>query len=106
MQAAACSCDRIVVSTLRCGRSNPGSNPGHSNSVSGVPLPQIKSAMRTRFFYNAYIPETHSLLAFLPAKAEFLLMFDHTALHASVLVGTVCRYVLFFPVATNQPTRP
>ena len=21
--------DRIVVSTLRCGRSNPGSNPGH-----------------------------------------------------------------------------
>ena len=24
--------DRIVVSTLRCGRSNPGSNPGHGNS--------------------------------------------------------------------------
>ena len=23
--------DRIVVSTLRCGRSNPGSNPGHGN---------------------------------------------------------------------------
>ena len=21
--------DRIVVSTLRCGRNNPGSNPGH-----------------------------------------------------------------------------
>ncbi len=25
----AISRDRIVVSTLRCGRSNPGSNPGH-----------------------------------------------------------------------------
>ena len=24
--------DRIVVSTLRCGRSNPGSNPGHGKS--------------------------------------------------------------------------
>ena len=27
----ACSCDRIVVSTLRCGRSNLGSNPSHSS---------------------------------------------------------------------------
>ena len=26
--------DRIVVSTLRCGRSNPGSNPGHGSSCS------------------------------------------------------------------------
>ena len=25
--------DRIVVSTLRCGRNNPGSNPGHGTSV-------------------------------------------------------------------------
>ena len=24
--------DRIVVSTLRCGRNNPGSNPGHGTS--------------------------------------------------------------------------
>ena len=24
-----CCRDRIVVSTLRCGRNNPGSNPGH-----------------------------------------------------------------------------
>ncbi|KAK9969789.1 hypothetical protein ABG768_027936, partial [Culter alburnus] len=24
--------DRIVVSTLRCGRSNPGSNPGHGGA--------------------------------------------------------------------------
>ena len=26
--------DRIVVSTLRCGRNNPGSNPGHGMDVS------------------------------------------------------------------------
>ena len=25
--------DRIVVSTLRCGRSNPGSNPGHGSTL-------------------------------------------------------------------------
>ena len=25
--------DRIVVSTLRCGRSNPGSNPGHGSVI-------------------------------------------------------------------------
>ena len=24
--------DRLVVRTLRCGRNNPGSNPGHGNS--------------------------------------------------------------------------
>ena len=34
--------DRIVVSTLRCGRNNPGSNPGHGkmffNSTAGKPL--------------------------------------------------------------------
>ena len=26
--------DRIVVSTLRCGRNNPGSNPGHGTFFS------------------------------------------------------------------------
>ena len=25
--------DRIVVSTLRCGRSNPGSNPDHGTAI-------------------------------------------------------------------------
>ena len=25
--------DRIVVSTLRCGRNNPGSNPGHGSGA-------------------------------------------------------------------------
>ena len=25
--------DRLVVRTLRCGRSNPGSNPGHGSII-------------------------------------------------------------------------
>ena len=29
-----CGRDRIVVSTLRCGRNNPGSNPGHGTKDS------------------------------------------------------------------------
>ena len=28
-----CSRDRIVVSTSRCGRDNPGSNPGHGRAL-------------------------------------------------------------------------
>ena len=32
--ALAASRDRIVVSTLHCGRSNPGSNPGHGTVMS------------------------------------------------------------------------
>ena len=28
-QRSAFRCDRLVVRTLRCGRNNPGSNPGH-----------------------------------------------------------------------------
>ncbi len=37
--------DRIVVSTLRCGRSNPGSNPGHGRDKS---LPRHRSVL---FFF-------------------------------------------------------
>lgn len=31
--------DRIVVSTLRCGRNNPGSNPGHGSVNAWTLLP-------------------------------------------------------------------
>ena len=34
--------DRIVVSTLRCGRNNPGSNPGHG------------TLLKELFFANSY----------------------------------------------------
>ena len=36
-----CRCgsrDRIVVSTLRCGRNNPGSNPGHGTLRNFFPI--------------------------------------------------------------------
>ena len=32
-QASLVSRDRIVVSTSRCGRDNPGSNPGHGKAL-------------------------------------------------------------------------
>ena len=41
--------DRIVVSTLRCGRNNPGSNPGH-----GIFFIVYITACPTRY-YSKYI---------------------------------------------------
>ena len=39
-----CICrDSIVVSTLRCGRNNPGSNPGHGTFFSNVLKPSNKT---------------------------------------------------------------
>ena len=32
-KASVSSRDRLVVRTLRCGRSNPGSNPGHGSDL-------------------------------------------------------------------------
>ena len=33
MRSNSTSRDRLVVRTLRCGRSNPGSNPGHGSDI-------------------------------------------------------------------------
>ena len=38
--------DRIVVSTLRCGRNNPGSNPGHGISLSKKKMDEKKCDSR------------------------------------------------------------
>ena len=38
------SCDRLEVRTLRCGRNNPGSNPGHGNFLT------IKSTCMAEMF--------------------------------------------------------
>ena len=50
--------DRLVVRTLRCGRSNPGSNPGHGSVVVCVQICATKYAVteevvdvRLFFFY-------------------------------------------------------
>ena len=39
--------DRLVVRTLRCGRSNPGSNPGHGINSSNFFFSIILSRMNT-----------------------------------------------------------
>ena len=43
--------DRIVVSTLRCGRNNPGSNPGHGTFFSYCALPPIFTLFKFFFFF-------------------------------------------------------
>jgi hypothetical protein len=48
--------DRLVVRTLRCGRSNPGSNPGHGS---------VNSLLRRRFFF---------LMGGLVCKADFMVL--------------------------------
>lgn len=59
--------DRIVVSTLRCGRSNPGSNPGHGNVVDLFSTPQfiyffIESCIHHRFWCNIVCKRNHNTL--------------------------------------------
>lgn len=43
--------DRIVVSTLRCGRNNPGSNPGH-----GSPKQVVDSLRSFSFSFTSLFP--------------------------------------------------
>uniref|UniRef100_A0A1A9VH57 Uncharacterized protein n=1 Tax=Glossina austeni TaxID=7395 RepID=A0A1A9VH57_GLOAU len=43
LACASRSRDRLVVRTLRCGRSNPGSNPGHGNDFEHESLSRLKS---------------------------------------------------------------
>ena len=59
-QALPNSRDRIVVSTLRCGRSNPGSNPGHGSLKSchgrEGPRPFPHGAAAHKFPMGAQVP--------------------------------------------------
>ena len=43
--------DRIVVSTLRCGRNNPGSNPGHGIFFSYYAVFSIFTLCKLFFFF-------------------------------------------------------
>ena len=45
------SCNRIVVSTSRCGRDNPGSNPGYSNCFILNPFNAIFEALIFQFHF-------------------------------------------------------
>ena len=55
MQLSSNSRDRIVVSTSRCGRDNPGSNPGHGISSCGVSVMAQLSRFFSLFFLCEYI---------------------------------------------------
>ena len=49
--------DRIVVSTLRCGRNNPGSNPGHGTFFSYYAVLSIFTLCKWFFFSDFYLKE-------------------------------------------------
>ncbi|EDS28182.1 conserved hypothetical protein [Culex quinquefasciatus] len=55
--------DRLVVRTLRCGRSNPGSNPGHGNVLSeyivtdGAGYPPMRWLQETSLYLNTTVNE-------------------------------------------------
>ena len=64
--------DSIVVSTLRCGRNNPGSNPGHGTFFMPQPTEESKSrarpgfepgTSRTQSENHTPRPTSHSILA-------------------------------------------
>lgn len=57
--------DRIVVSTLRCGRSNPGSNPGH-----GIAVRQCHGS-RTRSFKEWQLPRRFKVLVIFKRNKVF-----------------------------------
>ena len=40
--------DRLVVRTLRCGRSNPGSNPGHGINILTIQLVKKKIKIKNK----------------------------------------------------------
>ena len=56
--------DRIVVSTLRCGRSNPGSNPGHGSTKCWQGREFLFSPFlkRLKKLYDPDVTRTRSLL--------------------------------------------
>lgn len=53
--------DRIVVSTSRCGRDNPGSNPGHGKAA--FHLLQIQNLIK-RMFFKFSFTETNVICIF------------------------------------------
>lgn len=51
--ASVSSRDRLVVRTLRCGRSNPGSNPGHGSDTFVLNLKVgVATSMRHSVFHS------------------------------------------------------
>ena len=60
---SAISRDRIVVSTSRCGRDNPGSNPGHGSDCRCLGTAEyfLMNSFLS-FFFNFFIIVTYILI--------------------------------------------
>ena len=75
LQAAALpSCNRIVVSTSRCGRDNPGSNPGYSK------------------FFILKVQKKNWKFLFLSPKGDYVTIFEelYSSLRANCVQGFRC----------------
>ena len=73
--SAQVSRDRLVVRTLRCGRNNPGSNPGHGNFFLLFPSPLLNTIIHTAFFFKG----KHDLclsFCFVPFKLDVIFYKD------------------------------
>ena len=66
MLSASHSRDRIVVSTSRCGRDNPGSNPGHGKQLCSVAVTALWANLffvsLTFSYLKVYLEGDHLLL--------------------------------------------
>ena len=72
-----CSRDRIVVSTLRCGRSNPGSNPGHGSRKHFF---LIRFSFQSPYQFN---PVRQLMMPLLPKTPTPILLFTPVSFYHS-----------------------
>ena len=72
--------DRIVVSTSRCGRDNPGSNPGHGSVRCGVAIMAKpgKSFLFDRVLLQTVLLQMHSLILFVDVIKLYKFTFNIT----------------------------
>ena len=63
--------DRIVVSTLRCGRNNPGSNPGHGiYSVFAEKMPALGKSLKSTVRIDNPLFQIAIFIYFFPLDKE------------------------------------
>ena len=75
LSSASHSRDRIVVSTSRCGRDNPGSNPGHGKQLCSVAVTALWANFLSIFgqvnaFRTTSINQKNYFLDFFPSICQ------------------------------------